>query len=244
MPDSVRDLPFVEGTLGGLARKKHGEGKGAMKTIPQMVFRRMARNVRDYGLATTLKKTLSYLLGPIFGRRVYRIYRIDLSAFEIEVPDDSRFIYRFIDKNDTRTMRQIEDVAEWLEGCLAGKLANGSLCLVASDESVLAGFNLVSFGHVYIPLLRRHRLFRDGEAWSEDIMVCKEYRRIGLASILRNRIFSELRRRGIKRFYGGTLISNTAALSLTRKVGFREIADAGYLRLMAFSRVRFRRARG
>jgi hypothetical protein len=74
---------------------------------------------------------------------------------------------------------------EWLEGRLASKLAKGSLCLVAMDGNIVAGFNLVGFGEVHMPLVNGKRIFRNGSAWSEQITVNTKYRGKGLGSELR-----------------------------------------------------------
>lgn len=134
-------------------------------------------------------------------------------------------------------------MAEWFADELGHKLAKGSLCLVALDGNRVAGFNVISFGSIYIPLLNMTRSFREGEAWSEHIGVHKDYRKMGLASQLRYRILAELKLRGIKRLYGGALRSNIASLKLARRIGFKEFADVYYRRICGVESRVYRRVR-
>ena len=80
-------------------------------------------------------------------------------------------------------------------------------------------FNLINFEQAILILVKLKKELREGSAWSSHIAVKKEFRRTGLGSQVRYRIFEELRRRGIRRLYGGTLRSNTASLKLTRSWG-------------------------
>ncbi len=134
-------------------------------------------------------------------------------------------------------------MAEWMRGELVDKIASGSLCLVILDENKVAGFNLITFGGVFIPLIKLKRVFHQHDAWSEHIAVHKNYRRRGLATQLRYRIFDELRRRGYKKLYGGTLVSNKPSLKLAHKLGFKEIADIRYLKILDSKSWRFNRIR-
>jgi RimJ/RimL family protein N-acetyltransferase len=206
-------------------------------------YRKFTRNLRDYGVAITLRKSLGYLFGFLYDSTVYRLYGMDLEIIRPHQRQDGAFVYRLIDLCDTDCILQIEAMEEWLEGNLASKLARGSLCLVAMDGNIVAGFNLVGFGEVHMPLVNGKRNFRKGSAWSEQITVNNKYRGKGLGSELRYRMFAELKRQGYKKFYGGTLSSNLANLKLTRKVGFKEIADIRYVKLFTMERWRLERVR-
>ena len=120
---------------------------------------------------------------------------------------------------------------EWLKNRVESKLMSGCICLVALDNKRVIGFNLVAFNEVFIPLIDLKKKLRPHSAWSEQITVHKNYRAKGLAAQLRYGIFAELQKRGIKMFYGGTLITNIPNLKLTRKVEFEEFADVHYSRL-------------
>ena len=119
------------------------------------------------------------------------------------------------------------------------KLKGQTICLAALDNGKVAGFNLVSFGEIYIPLVKLTRKISDDAAWSEQITVSKDYRRMGLGSELRYRIFSELKRRDIRKFCGGTLRDNLASLGLARQLGFREVEDIHFLKLFGFKKWKY-----
>lgn len=207
------------------------------------LYRKFTRNLRDYGVAITLRKSLGRLFGFLYDTTIYRIYGMDLEKSHPSQRRDGEFVYRLIARSDTDCILQIEAMEEWLEGSLGAKLAKGSLCLAAMDGSVVAGFNLVGFGEVHMPLVNGKRNFRKGSAWSEQITVNNRYRGKGLGSELRYRMFAELKRQGYRKFYGGTLSNNQANLRLTRKVGFKEIADIRYMKLLTMERWRLERVR-
>ena len=121
------------------------------------------------------------------------------------------------------------------------RIEDGAICLAAFKQEKLAGFNLISFGDVYIPLVELNKAFRKEYAWSEHIAVHKNFRKKGLAIQLRCRILSELKQRGFKRLYGGTLSSNLPALKLARSVGFKELVDIDYMRVLCIKRWRYKR---
>jgi len=201
-----------------------------------IVKKKFMRNLKDYGLLVALNKSLTYVVRVFYEHKTYRIYMIDLENFQYNPSPKSGFVFRIISKDDTAVIQQIEDMEEWLQGKLSLKLENHGLCFVALDEENVAGFNLVAFGRVFIPLINMERILEDNEAWSEQITVHRDYRRRGLATELRYRVFNELKRRGIKRFYGGTLISNIPSLRLARKVGFRYLVDVRYIKVFNFRR--------
>lgn len=209
-----------------------------------VLARRVQRNLQDYGSWVTVKKILASLLSPVFTYRVYRIYKVDLKAAQPQEelnPHDITF--QVLDANDKHVIEQIETLAEFLRGEVEDRIASGDLCLAALHGEQLAGFNLISFGKVFIPLIEQHRVFRQGEAWSVQIAVHKDFRRRGLGTQLRYRIFDELRKRGVKRLYGGTLRSNAANLKLSRKVGLLEFVDVHYVKVLNFRTWRYRRVR-
>jgi L-amino acid N-acyltransferase YncA len=81
------------------------------------------------------------------------------------------------------------------------------------------------------------------EAWSEHIAVHKPYRQMGLGSELRSRIFEDLKSRGIKRLYGGTLSSNLPSLKLARRMGFKELVDVRFVCILGFRSWSYRKVR-
>lgn len=196
----------------------------------QKTIRKLSRNYRDYGTRITALKVSSSLISSVYTRQTYRIYRIHLEDHPNMHYDNKGFTFRLLHLKEHHLVKQIEEMEEWLEGKISEKLSNGSQCLIAEASSRVAGFNLVSFGNVYMPIVNRCRVFRTTEAWSEQITVGKDFRGRGLATLLRYHTFDELKKRGIKRFYGGTLPTNTANRKLSQKVGFQEIADIHYVK--------------
>lgn len=206
---------------------------------------KVQRNLDDYGWRITAKKALAYLVRSVYFQQVYRIYRIKLDATQPpEDFDKHDFAFRILTAQDVDVIAQVENIAEWLRGQLKDKIAAGQPCLVALDGEKVAGFNLINFEHATLVLVNLKKKLRRGLAWSEHIAVRKEFRRTGLGSQLRCRIFEDLKRRGIRRLYGGTLRSNTASLKLTRSVGFQEIADVHYRKFFSFENWRYKRVRG
>lgn len=152
-----------------------------------------------------------------------------------------QFTFKVIGQAEHDHVEQVERYAEWLRGELSDKIAAGSVCLVALDGERVAGFNLVSFGEVTIPPLRRSRVFHEGQSWSEHIAVFPDYRKLGLATQIRLRMFEQLRQRGAKRLYGGTLQWNVPALRLARRLGFRVFVDGHYTRMLGLKAWRWTR---
>jgi len=206
---------------------------------------KVQRNLEDYGWRIAVKKSVAYLLRAIYFKQAYRLYRIDLD--EAKLPQHSNphnFTFKILTVQNVGMIADVENVAEWLRGQLKQKIAAGQLCMVALDGDKIAGFNLINFRQATLILVNLQRKLRRGVAWSEHIAVKKEFRRTGLGSQLRYRIFEELRKRGFHRLYGGTLCSNRASLQLTRSVGFKEIGDIHYRKLLSFERWRYKRFRG
>jgi GNAT superfamily N-acetyltransferase len=205
---------------------------------------KIRRNLDDYGWRITIQKTLAYLVRSVYFRQVYRIYRINLGATKpLEDSGKRNFTFKILTAQDASLIAQVENIAEWLRRQLQGKIAAGQLCLVALDGEQVAGFNLIDFEQANLVLVNLQKKLRQGFAWSEHVAVKKEFRRTGLASQLRYRIFAELKRRGIRRLYGGTLRSNTASLRLTRSVGFKEIGDIYYRKFFSIENWQYKRIR-
>lgn len=196
--------------------------------------RKFRRNLRDYGLGVTLRKTAGALFRRVYQTCDYRIYRANLRAEPPPPAMGGGIEYRLITADEDGIIRQIEAMEDWLEGLVAQRLRAGGLCVVALAERRLAGFNLISFGEVEIPLVDGTWAFKPRYAWSEQISVHPDFRGHGVALNLRRWAFVELRRRGVERFYGGALKLNRASLNLARKAGFREILEVRYRRFLMF----------
>jgi GNAT superfamily N-acetyltransferase len=208
------------------------------------LLRKFRRNWQDYGWNITARKTLAYLIRAIYFRQVYRIYRIKLK--DKAPPADSnagQFQFRMLTPEDRDEIAQIEGIAEWMRGRLKNTIAAGQPCLAAMDGERVAGFNLIRTDRATLVLVNLTRRLRPNCAWSEHIAVKREYRQSGLGAQLRLRVFQELKRRGVRRLYGGTLVTNTASLKLARSVGFQEIADVHYRKFLSLEKWRYKRVR-
>jgi GNAT superfamily N-acetyltransferase len=205
---------------------------------------KVQRNLEDYGWHTTIKKALAYLARWIYFRQVYRIYEINLGAIKPHnYSNKEDFTFTLLTPQNVDMIAQVENTAEWLRGQVKGKIVSGQLCLVALSGEKVAGFNLINLEQASLTLVNRKKKLRQGSAWSEHIAVQKEFRRTGLGAQLRYKIFEVLKSRGIRKFYGGTLQSNTASLRLTRAVGFKEICDIDYRKFFFFENWHFKRVR-
>ncbi|PKN67991.1 MAG: hypothetical protein CVU54_15760 [Deltaproteobacteria bacterium HGW-Deltaproteobacteria-12] len=196
-----------------------------------IVIKKIRRNLKDFGLRGALVKGVQYLLKPIYENRTYRIYRRKLAAeiFPLKAPEG--VVIKVISNDDFGALRQIEEMEEWLKGKLSRIMSSG-ICIAAFEGSTVVGFNLVALGNAFIPLLNLTKHLHPKHAWSEQISVMKSFRKQGLASALRFHVFSELQKRGIRKLYGGTLISNIPSQKSASSVGFQFIADVQYLKIM------------
>ena len=207
-------------------------------------IRKVQRNWEDHGLGAVIRKCVGFAVRPFYQSRTYRLYAIDLRR---RGPQERTAIdgieFRILTAADAEAMRQIESISEWLHGTLPTRVDAGDLCLAAFEDGKVAGFNLISFGDAYMPLVNLHRRFRPDEAWSEQIAVSKDFRKKGLGAALRYNIFQELRKRGYRKLYGGALIDNLPSLKLARKVGFREFVDIQYTRVLTGRKWDYRRVK-
>ncbi len=200
------------------------------------ILRKFTRNLADYGARTALAKTAAALLSVVYEHTVYRVYRREIVAADAarapRLPASLTISVMDRSHPDESAVRQIEQMEEWLEGEVGRKLKKGGLGIVIRDGDLVAGFCLVAFARVHMGLVRQDRMLQEDEAWSEQITVRRAYRRRGLGTALRYRTFQELNLRGIRWLYGGTLPANAGSLAFTRKLGFREVEDIHYRRVL------------
>ena len=182
-----------------------------------IAIKKIRRNWNDFGIGGAFTKGVQYLLKSVYVDRVYRIYRRDLFAGQFPEPTSEGLVFKVIGTGDSQAIRQIENMEEWLQGQLPEIMSRG-LCVAVFDGPKVVGFNLVAFQQVYVSLLNMRKRLRADQAWSEQITVDKAYRKQGLASALRYRVFSELQKRGFRSLYGGALASNIPSLKSAQKV--------------------------
>jgi L-amino acid N-acyltransferase YncA len=211
-----------------------------MKWSIKKYFNKVIRNLNDYGLMNTFIKSIFVVFGFIFTKRIYRIYRKDLRNLLLEQPSIADgFQYREVKEGDLNYIKEIENIAEWLLGCLKRMLENGAYCITLMENEKIIAFNLINFNNIYMPLINYHKNFNTYSAWSEHIWVIKKYRKSGIATKLRKKIFWELSQRNIKWLYGGSLLSNKASLRLASKLGFKSIININYVRLFGCEKWNF-----
>src|ERR1051325_3933395 len=193
-----------------------------------------AENRLDTGLTSTLQKEpAEHVILPPYERNVCRIYRVGLAgALPSPRPAPAGFEFRLLGPDDDTLFRRIESQDSALAANLKSRIEGHDVCLAAFCGDEMAGLHVVAFGQVTLPLVHKQRIFRAGEAWSERLVVAKGFRGQGVATYLRRLAFEELRRRGIKKLYGGTSRSNLSALTAAQKAGFVEVAGRGKTRFL------------
>jgi len=198
-----------------------------------ILVRKFQRNLNDYGFFIAVKKMITYPFEKIYKRKDYLIYKKDLGNYVPNEKTNPLFEYKFYESQniDENVVKQILTLEEWLVDKVKFILKHGGLCVVALDKDKVAGFNLVSFNEVYMPLLELNKKFRKDQAWSEQITVSKDYRKQGLGSILRYKMFNELKNRGYRDLYGGTMWDNWSNIELSKKVGFEIFVKVSFRRL-------------
>jgi hypothetical protein len=206
-----------------------------------VIVKKVKRNVYDYGTLAAAGKVFRYLLRPLFEYTSYRVYAIDLTGLAVPRVERDDVAFRIVGPEDAGIIAQITGMEEWLAGTLKTKLLQGGLCIAAMKGQKVAGFNLIAFSKVYLPLVRLHKRLQPGEAWSEQITVAHEYRKKKLAADIRYVTFQHLQERGVAKLYGAALISNTASLYLAQRVGFRYIEDIHYVNLFGYKIRKYRR---
>lgn len=209
-----------------------------------MQWKRFRRNVSDYGMRATLSKAINSMGRLFYYNRAYTIYRTDLRRLPLQSKADETFSFHFLDAEQAKKYRtQVLSMEEWLIDAFDSILAEGGRCMVALDGETLAGFNLVSFNQIDLPVIGFRRKLRDGQAYSEQITVAKQYRGQNLGTKLRLELFKALRDQGAKRIYGGTDINNHANLALCGKVGLKPIANVRRIEFFGFKTIKIQRRR-
>jgi len=208
-----------------------------------ILLRKLKRNLSDYGIWITAAKLLRYIIKPIYEKQTYIIFFNELDHFIYHSFSNDNFTYKFINKNDSEIIKQIEGREEWLHGKLIDKLNKDCICLVALFDKKVVGFFLVNLNEFYIPLIHLKRSLKPNECFGDQISIDKIYRGTGLTSSLRIRMFEELRKRGINKIYGGTLISNIATRKSVSKAGYKYLTDVLFIKFLMCKVTRFKRTR-
>jgi GNAT superfamily N-acetyltransferase len=208
-----------------------------------ILLKKFKRNLIDYGFFIAVKKMILYPFSDIYKEKVYLIYKKDLRKHESANKNNPAFTFKFFTKENLNDniKNQLAEIEEWLADRIDYIFDHFGICLVALDGDKVAGFNLVSADEVFIPLIEMHRKFKSDQAWSEQITVRKEYRSKGLGSILRYKMFDELKARGFKALYGGTMWDNWSNIELSKKVGFVIFLKVKFKRIFKNKKYEFER---
>jgi ribosomal protein S18 acetylase RimI-like enzyme len=208
-----------------------------------ILIKKFKRNLVDYGFFIAVKKMILYPFSDIYKEKVYLIYKKDLRKYVSANKSNPAFEFKIFTKENLNDniKNQLIEIEEWLTDRIEFIFNHFGICLVALDGDKVAGFNLVSADEVFIPLIEMNRKFKSDQAWSEQITVRKEYRSKGLGSILRYKMFDELKARGFKALYGGTMWDNWSNIELSKKVGFVIFLKIKFKRIFKNKKYEFER---
>jgi len=144
---------------------------------------------------------------------------VDLDNLNLRNP---HLEFSFISEDSHEILQQIEELNGISQDFVTKKLVDGGECLVATDTARLAGFNLVSYGDIYMHYLERNLMLSNSEVWSEQIFASQPYRQAGVATDLRHIMFHHLAKKGYTKLIGGYLPYNVGAGILAKNLGFVE----------------------
>jgi len=208
----------------------------------KLIIKKIWRNLYNYGLLITLKKAVYFVIKPLYKNLTYKMYFVELDNLIYKPVGNHNFIYKFVDKEDIKIIKQIEDMEEWLQNRIISKLNNNCICLVAIDNNTVVGFLIANLNEMSIPWINFKKKLRANECYGEQINISKKFRGIGLASTIRLRVFEELRKRGISKFYVGIPIWNKIIRRSVINFGFTYLTDISYLRVITCEGLRLNRS--
>ncbi len=207
----------------------------------KIIIKIIKRNLYNFGLFITLKKTFYFVIKPVYKKLTYKIYIIGLNHINQQRISNNNFVYKFVNKDDIEIIKQIEDMEEWLQNRIIEKLNSNCICLAAMDKNSVVGFLVANLNEMNIPWIKFKKKLRANECYGEQITINKKFRRIGLAASLRLRVFEELRKRGITKFYVGIPNWNKLIRKSVIDFGFNYLADISYLRFITCKGLKFSR---
>ena len=201
----------------------------------------MKRNLYNFGLLITLKKTFYFIIKPLYKKLTYKIYIIGLNNINQQRISNNNFVYKFVNKDDKIIIKQIEDMEEWLQNRIIEKLNSNCICLAAMDKNSVVGFLIANLNEMNIPWINFKKKLRANECYGEQITINKKLRRIGLAALLRLRVFEELKKKGITKFYVGIPAWNKIIRKSINNFGFNYLVDISYVRFITCKGLQFSR---
>lgn len=199
------------------------------------------RNIRDYGVWTSTKKSVAFFIRPIYHKKTFIIYQLNLENPPKEQIDSSGFSLKFLESDDGELINQIEEMEEWLNGVLQPLLKANGICMAIVKDNKVVGFNLATLGEGFIALLKLRTTIKANEAWSEQITIHKDFRRKGLANLLRSKFYQELKNRGITALYGHRQVWNIASEKSAEKYTHNLLVKAEYQKILKFEKLRYQK---
>ena len=204
-----------------------------------MLVRKFTRNLEDYGLWLTLRKAINFLLKPVYQKKAFIIYELNIDGPPKRERNMEGYISKLLATGDDSFINQIEEMEEWLKGSLKARIKTNGLCMALIKRNQVIGFNLATMGEGSIPLLKLRVITSNSEAWSEQITIHKDFRRKGLGTELRSKFYSELKNRGVIALYGHRQEWNIASKRSVRKYTSKELVKAEYTKIFNFERLRY-----
>lgn len=188
-----------------------------------LYWRKATVALRDLGIKHMLRRVMEEaLLRHLFLTRQYILYEKQLTELDSVQLRNPQLNFSFISADSHKILHQIEELSGLSQEMVSEMLIDGGECLVAMDDDNLAGFNLISYGDIYIHYLERNLMLSESEVWSEQIFVSLPYRETGVATDLRQIMFHHLADKGYTKLIGGYLPYNVSAGMLAKSLGFIE----------------------
>jgi hypothetical protein len=201
--------------------------------------KKIFRNVKDYGIWTSIKKSTKFLIWPFYHKITYIIYELNLQDIPNKEININEYRFKILTVEDNDFINQIENTEEWLKGELKKSLSRNGICIAILRDDKVAGFNWVTLGVGTIPLLKLRIIIKPDESWSEQITIFKDFRKKGLANQLRTEFYHELKKMGIKALYGHRQVWNIASKMSAQKYTYRKLVKADYIKILNIQRFRY-----
>ena len=132
-----------------------------------IIIKKIKRNLFNFGIWITLKKTFYFVVKPAYKKLTYKIYFIELNNFNNLPVSNNNFIYKFVDKDDIKIIKQIEDMEEWLQNRIIDMLNSNCICLVALDKNRVVGFLIANLNELNIPWINFKKILRANDCYGE-----------------------------------------------------------------------------
>jgi hypothetical protein len=199
----------------------------------QLYKRKTMVSLGNLGVKYTIRRILEEtMLKKLFLFRNFIIYDKDLTKLNNVRLQNPKLKFSFISEDNPEILEELEEISGFSRDLIMERLQTGSDCLVAMEGNKVVGFNMVSFGNVYIHYLEQYMNLLESEAWNEQISVSNQYRYQGIAADLRNVMFKHLKEKDYARCIGGTLQINVKARMLARRTGFIEREKVTFIRML------------